>query len=106
MSCHKHLPVTSRACEVWRVTSPCTTGTAEEEAMSDDSNGGSAKLGRESAMPEMDKAGAAHAAALRYAERGWSVVPLLPGSKRPAVMWSAHQYTRATTEQIDDWWNQ
>src|SRR5436309_10962912 len=54
----------------------------------------------------MNGAGSAREAALKYAERGWSVFPLLPGTKRPAVLWADYQRTRADTEQIEDWWKQ
>lgn len=45
-------------------------------------------------------------AALAYARRGWSVIPLLPRDKRPAVEWEAYQRERASEEQIHHWWQE
>lgn len=44
--------------------------------------------------------------ALRYAELGWSIVPVPPRSKIPYVKWKAHQKIRPTHGQIQDWWNE
>jgi len=42
--------------------------------------------------------------ALSYANRGWSVIPLLPRSKKPAIPWEAYQREHASEEQIRRWW--
>ena len=42
-------------------------------------------------------------AALQYAQRGWRVVPILPGTKRPALnQWQDAATT--STAQINQWW--
>jgi len=43
-------------------------------------------------------------AALSYSSRGWSVIPLLPCDKKPAISWEAYQRERASEEQIRCWW--
>lgn len=48
--------------------------------------------------------GLLHQAALDYAARGWSVIPMQPRAKRPIVAWTVHQHQAATREQIDGWW--
>jgi len=45
-------------------------------------------------------------AALDYAQRGWSVIPLKPRDKRPLVAWEAYQTQRASVEQVREWWDQ
>lgn len=47
--------------------------------------------------------GAIERAALDYARRGWSVVPLAPRDKKPLVMWSEYQQRRAAAAEISDW---
>jgi hypothetical protein len=42
--------------------------------------------------------------ALRYADMGLSVIPIIPGLKKPLVKWQQYQTTRATKEQITEWW--
>jgi len=42
--------------------------------------------------------------ALRYADMGLSVIPIIPGQKRPLVKWQQYQTQRATKEQIIEWW--
>lgn len=42
-------------------------------------------------------------AALAYARRGWSVVPLVPRGKHPLVRWLPHQETRADEAEIRGW---
>ena len=41
--------------------------------------------------------------ALRYHRQGFSVIPLLPGTKRPSVRWRHYQTIRADQEQIQTW---
>ena len=47
--------------------------------------------------------GEARAAALSYAARGWSVIPIEPRAKRPLVAWTVYQQRHATAEEIDAW---
>jgi hypothetical protein len=47
--------------------------------------------------------GAAHAAALSYAARGWSVLPVESRGKRPLVAWTEFQQRRAEPDEIDAW---
>lgn len=42
-------------------------------------------------------------AALAYAERHWSVVPIVARGKRPLVRWMPYQQDRADPRQIRDW---
>ncbi len=39
-------------------------------------------------------------------ERGWSVVPLKPQDKRPAIRWRGYQETRANKNVVDSWLGQ
>jgi uncharacterized protein (DUF927 family) len=43
-------------------------------------------------------------AALAYAALGWSVIPLQPREKKPALKWEKYQRERADAEQIKKWW--
>jgi predicted transcriptional regulator len=46
-------------------------------------------------------------AARRYAARGWSVIPLLPHSKRPAVpSWKEFQSRKPSEEEMQTWWGE
>jgi hypothetical protein len=40
-----------------------------------------------------------------YAEKGLSVIPIIPGSKKPMVAWASFQKERATKDQINEWWS-
>jgi hypothetical protein len=44
--------------------------------------------------------------ALKYAELGWSVIPLVPKGKVPLkrVTWKKYQMKRATPDKISEWW--
>jgi hypothetical protein len=43
-------------------------------------------------------------AALSYEQMGFSVIPLIPGQKKPMIKWQQYQKERATAEQITKWW--
>jgi hypothetical protein len=38
-----------------------------------------------------------------YLSNDWSIIPLLPRDKRPAIPWAGYQRTRATEEEADAW---
>jgi len=46
---------------------------------------------------------AAEDAALAYAARGWSVVPIAAGTKRPQTKWEPYQSARPTANEIRRW---
>ncbi len=50
-------------------------------------------------------AGGVLKAALEYHGRGWSVVPVKPGTKRPACRWLDFQHNRASEEQLRSWFD-
>jgi hypothetical protein len=43
-------------------------------------------------------------AALEYLERGWSVIPIKPDGKRPAIKWREFQTRLPTEEEVTAWW--
>lgn len=45
-------------------------------------------------------------AALSFAERGWSIVPQLPGEKKPCVKWKHFQEVCPTSNQLTAWFRQ
>lgn len=45
-------------------------------------------------------------AALKYARRGWTVIPLVPGDKNPLVKWTDWQNKVPDELQIRRWWKQ
>ena len=45
-------------------------------------------------------------AALEYYERGWSVIPISPETKRPLIKWKDYQENQPTEEEIYAWWEQ
>jgi len=42
--------------------------------------------------------------ALDYLNMGFSIIPVLPGEKKPAIKWAEFQTRRATAAEIVDWW--
>lgn len=44
--------------------------------------------------------------ALEYRRRGWSVIPQIPGQKKPPIKWKEFQETRPAESEIRDWWRQ
>lgn len=46
----------------------------------------------------------AYRAALRYAQRGWSVIPVRPREKVPAVAWAEYQTRPAGAALFESWW--
>ncbi len=47
-----------------------------------------------------------HVAALPYAARGWSVIPIEARGKRPRVPWLKFQQRIASAAEIDAWYRQ
>lgn len=45
-------------------------------------------------------------AALGYWERGWVVIPIDPGTKRPTIKWLAYQDRQPTYDEIVAWWEE
>lgn len=45
-------------------------------------------------------------AALDYWERGWSIIPIKPETKRPAIKWLEYQDRQPTQDEIYAWWEQ
>ena len=43
-------------------------------------------------------------AALFYAGMGFSVIPIIPGQKKPMIKWEQYQTQRADRKQIESWW--
>lgn len=41
--------------------------------------------------------------ALKYWSRGWNVIPLCPGSKKPLISWIKYQTQRNTKEELIEW---
>ena len=44
--------------------------------------------------------------ALEYLERGWSVIPIKPKGKRPAIKWLEYQTRLPTEQEVTQWWTQ
>ncbi len=47
--------------------------------------------------------GDALSCALRYLERGLSIIPIRPGDKRPLIAWERFQREHATERQVEEW---
>ena len=45
-------------------------------------------------------------AALEYLDRGWSVIPIKPEGKRPAIKWREYQDRLPTEDEVEQWWTQ
>ena len=43
-------------------------------------------------------------AARSYIQQGYSILPVLPGDKRPAVEWKQYQERLPTDAEIVEWW--
>lgn len=43
-------------------------------------------------------------AALEYARQGLSIIPLIPGGKKPWIRWSRYETAPATPDEIRAWW--
>jgi len=44
--------------------------------------------------------------ALKYQKKGFSVIPIRPGKKKPLIKWEKFQAERARPNQIREWWKQ
>ena len=44
--------------------------------------------------------------ALEYLDRGWSVIPIKPEGKRPAIKWLEYQQRLPTEDEVTQWWTQ
>jgi len=42
--------------------------------------------------------------ALKYLRRGWSVIPIRPHDKRPAIRWLEYQHRLANKDEIKEWY--
>lgn len=42
--------------------------------------------------------------ALEYLRRGWSVIPIRPHDKRPAIRWLEYQHRLASEDEIKEWY--
>jgi hypothetical protein len=52
-----------------------------------------------------ERGGEIRLAAIAYADRGWSVIPIEPRGKRPLVPWLEFQQRRASAAEIDAWFD-
>ncbi len=50
-----------------------------------------------------DSMAAVHEAIHHYMRRGWSIIPVRPGDKRPLVRWEEFQHRHATEEEARGW---
>ena len=41
--------------------------------------------------------------ALEYCRRGWSIIPIKPGTKKPTCTWAKYQAKRANESQLTEW---
>lgn len=44
-------------------------------------------------------------AALAYLRRGWSVIPIAPGTKKSLIPWQDYQHRRPTEDEVRGWWS-
>jgi hypothetical protein len=44
-------------------------------------------------------------AALKYRDMGFSVIPVMPGEKKPLIKWESFQKTKADVKMITSWWS-
>ena len=62
----------------------------------------------ESPAPQTIPAGDGNASGLAmahfYHERGWVVIPQIPGEKRPPIKWKPYQTHRPTAAELQSWW--
>ena len=42
--------------------------------------------------------------ALKYLDKGWSVIPTSPSDKKPLIAWKPYQQRRPTSEEVRKWW--
>lgn len=42
--------------------------------------------------------------AMEYLDRGWSIIPIKPDSKRPRFSWKKYQTELPTSAEVEDWW--
>ncbi len=49
-------------------------------------------------------AGSNLAAAIDYHRRGWSIIPQVPGTKKPFVRWTELQDRQPTETEVEEWW--
>jgi len=54
----------------------------------------------------MDSKGNNLSVALKYMDRGYSVIPIIPGQKKPMIKWTPFQKEKSTRTQIISWWSQ
>lgn len=45
-------------------------------------------------------------AALKYMDMGFSIIPIIPGQKKPLIKWESFQKQKASKTQIISWWSQ
>jgi len=43
--------------------------------------------------------------AVHYRQNGWSIIPQLPGDKKPCVLWKQYQDVPPDRESVEEWWS-